>query len=336
VREAELRAPRDPRTVYLGGGTPSLLTTDELGWLLSSLDQVTGFRSSALEVTAECNPESLDEEKARALLELGVGRLSIGFQSLHDDVLELFGRVHTVDQSFAAFEAARRAGAPDLNIDLIFAVPGQSPEQWSRDLARVLELRPEHVSAYNLTFEEETRFGRWLEQGRLAQPAEELELELFQTTRALVAQAGYDAYEISNFSLNGHRCSHNVNYWHNGEYVGIGPSAVSKIGHERSGNVRTITGYGRRVLETGSARTWEETPEPASRLAVCWGLGLWLSEGVVPDAARRTSGFEGARDPALAVARELAGQGLLEEAGSRFRLTQRGLPLADYVAKFFL
>jgi hypothetical protein len=129
--------------------------------------ELTDFRASALEVTVECNPESLDRDKAAALLDLGATRLSIGFQSLRDETLKLFGRVHDAAMSFRAFEAAREAGATELNVDLIFAAPGQGLEEWEQDLARVLALGPEHLSAYDLTFEEDTLFRRLLDQGRL-------------------------------------------------------------------------------------------------------------------------------------------------------------------------
>jgi oxygen-independent coproporphyrinogen-3 oxidase len=336
LREAELRAPLHPRTVFLGGGTPSLFTCDELRELLDGLQRACGYRDSAIEVTAECNPESLDQEKARVLLDLGITRLSIGFQSLHDDVLQLFGRVHSVEQSFRAYESARAAGACNVNVDMIYAVPEQTREAWERDLTRVLALAPDHLSAYNLTFEEDTVFKRWLEQGRIARQPEEVELELFETTRSLTAAHGFEAYEISNFAAHGRRCEHNVNYWENGTYVGIGPSAVSKIGNTRSGNVKVIAAYNRRAQEEGGACVWEETPAPAARLAETWWLGLRLAEGVTAHDARRRAGFDAVLDPAEPIARRLVEQGLLAHDGARFALTGRGLPLADYVAKQFL
>jgi oxygen-independent coproporphyrinogen-3 oxidase len=339
LAEARRRAPLHPRTVYLGGGTPSLLAPELLETFLSGLDEACGFRGSAEEVTVECNPESLDRDKARLLLELGATRLSIGFQSLHDDVLQLFGRVHSVQDSFRAFEAAREAGVARLNVDLIFAAPNQEPDAWGADLARVLDLGPEHLSAYNLTFEEETLFKRWLEEGRLARQPEEAELEMFSTTRRLAAERGLKAYEISNFALSGHECLHNVNYWRNGPYVGVGPSAVSKVGHRRFGNLRALGEYRRLVERDRPATAWEETPEPVARLGETWWLGLRLAEGLEPAAARERAGYQldaDREDPALAVAGPLAEGGLLELAGGRYRLTERGLPVADAVAREFL
>jgi len=339
LAEGASRGPHHPRTVYLGGGTPSLLSVELLEHLLDGLHDATGFRDSAREVTVECNPESLDEAKARRLLELGVTRFSIGFQSLHDDVLRLFGRVHDTAASFRAFEAARAAGARRIGIDLIFAVPGQRPDTWERDLERVLDLRPDHLSAYNLAFEEETLFKRWLDEGRLARQPEEVELELFLTTRRVAEGRGYTAYEVSNFAMKGEESLHNLNYWRNGPYVGIGPSAVSKAGHRRFGNVRALGPY-RRLVERGRPATaWEETPSPATRLGETWWLGLRLQEGIDPAGARRRAGVEATflpDEPDLGIALGLEEHGLLERSGHAFRLTPRGLPLADAVAREFL
>jgi oxygen-independent coproporphyrinogen-3 oxidase len=336
LREAELYAPDRPRTVFVGGGTPSLLSIEELKVLFDGLQRITLFRDSAVEVTAECNPESLDRDKARALLDLGVTRLSIGFQSLHDEVLKLFGRVHSVAQSFAAYEAARSAGASDVNIDLIYAVPDQTGAQWAVDLQRVIDLRPDHLSAYNLTFEEDTVFRRWLDQGKLAKSPEDLELELFDTTRELTSAGGLEAYEISNFARTGRQCLHNVNYWENGPYLGIGPSAVSKVGPTRGGNRKAIGAYESSIRDMGDARTWEETPTPTERLLETWWLGLRLSVGISPDAARRRAGFIEEEDPTEPIVARLATDGLIERVGDRWRLSARGLPLGDYVARRFL
>lgn len=335
LAEARARAPLAPRTVFLGGGTPSYLDESELRVLLDGLQVVTKFRDSAVEVTAECNPESLTSEKARLLRDLGVDRVSIGFQSLRAQVLELFGRVHDVEQSFRAYEHARAAGFERVNIDLIYAHPDQTPEAWADDLRRVLALGPDHLAAYNLSFEEETPFERWLAEGKLVALPEERELELFALTRELTAAAGLPAYEISNYAKPGERCEHNLNYWRNGEYVGIGPSAASKVGFTRSGNPRSIALYRRAVEHEGFTPAWSETPHAALRLAETWWLGLRLADGVEPEVARRTAGFVGAVDVFEDRAFELAAEGWLERRGRAFALSARGLPLADHVAKRF-
>lgn len=341
LREAELRAPKRPRTVFIGGGTPSLLSVPQLTRFLDGLNAVTGWRASATEVTAECNPESLDVDKAKALKDLGVPRLSIGFQTLNDETLKLFGRVHSVDDSFRAVESARAAGIEHLNLDMIYAVPGQTAADWSRDLSRVLALGPEHLSAYNLTFEEDTRFKRWLDQGKLERSPEEVELEMFHATRTLTSEAGLHAYEISNHATPGEECVHNVGYWHNAEYLGIGPGAVSKVGLTRVGNPRAIQPYLRRIATAGHATDWREDPDEFARLAETWWLGLRLTEGVNPREARETARFTAdVPDPALAIAERLESQGFLGrfdgEQNERFRLTATGLPLADAAARQFL
>jgi oxygen-independent coproporphyrinogen-3 oxidase len=337
--EIRRRASWAPQTVFLGGGTPSLLTIPQLERLFNVLQLASGFREHAAEVTVECNPESLDYDKARALLDLGATRLSIGFQSLRTETLELFGRVHGVEQSYRAFEAARKAGVANLNVDLIYANPGQTLEQWRNDLERVLALGPDHVSAYNLTFEEETLFRRWLEQGKLRPLSDEAELEFFWWTRERLAAAGRAAYEISNFSLNGLHCVHNVNYWRNGTYVGIGPSAVSKVGFRRFGNVRHLGEYRRRVATDAGAQAWSEEPSAWSRLGETWWLGLRLTDGLAPEEAWRRAGLSGWTadlDPALEIASTARDHGWLELEGERWRLTQKGWPLADAVAREFL
>jgi len=339
--EAEIaqRAPKAPRTVFVGGGTPSLLSVSQLERFFGVLQAASGFRDSAVEVTVECNPESLDYDKARALLDLGATRLSIGFQSLRSETLELFGRVHGVEQSFRAFDAARRAGVKNLNVDLIYANPGQTLDEWKVDLERVLALGPDHVSAYNLTFEEETLFRRWLEQGRLRPQSDEQELEFFWWTRERLSASGRSPYEISNFSLKDLQCHHNVNYWHNGPYVGIGPSAVSKLGFERFGNLRQLGEYRRRASRGDAALAWTERPSAWARLGETWWLGLRLSDGLSAESAWVRAGlvgWEAAKDPALEIAAWARDQGWLELADDRWRLTQKGWPLADAVAREFL
>tara|TARA_R110002126_G_scaffold6119_6_gene32215 strand:+ start:1574 stop:2965 length:1392 start_codon:yes stop_codon:yes gene_type:complete len=341
VQEIRARAPERPRTVFLGGGTPSLLSAPQLEQVLNELDRVTNFRSSAVEVTAECNPESLDVAKARVLLDLGVRRLSIGLQSLRNDALKTFGRVHDAAQGLAAYDAARQAGADAVSVDLIYAYPGQTLASWEEDLATILALGPDHLSAYNLTFEENTPFKRWLDEGKLSPLHEDLELDLFLTTRSACSQAGLNAYEVSNYASIGQQCAHNVNYWENGPYVGIGPGAVSRVGPVRFGNPRALAAYRRWITNAGHATAWDERLDPASRLAETWWLGLRLAEGLEPARARRTAGFDGPVDPALPIAHGFETSGHLErcvgpEGEERWRLTESGLPLADAIASKFL
>ena len=333
--EAERRAPRRPRTVFLGGGTPSYYSSRDLERLLDGLERHTSFRSSATEVTCECNPESLNLEKAAKLRSSGVDRISIGFQSFDPRILALFGRVHDESQSVAAFEAARAAGFERVSVDLIYGVPGQDLANWEIDLQRVVALRPDHISAYQLTYEEGTPLAARLGTGELERIGEELELAFFELTHGLLGAAGYEGYEVSNFCLPGQQCLHNVNYWSNGPYLGIGPSAVSKVGSTRFGNPRSIAPW-RQAIDSGRfPAVWEETPDPATRLGETWWLGLRTRAGVDPVVARGTAGIDGP-DPTEGIRRELVSQGFLEERASRFRLSPRGWPVADAIARRLL
>jgi len=334
--EAEHRAPREPHTLFVGGGTPSLLSVAQLTHFLDRLDEISGFRNSAVEVTLECNPESLDFDKARALLDLGVGRLSIGFQSLQSSTLELFGRVHDVDQSFRAYDAARAAGVGDINIDMIFAAPGQQAPEWRTSLTRVLDLEPDHLSAYNLAFEEETLFARWLRTGKVKALPEEVELEFLEITLELTDKHGFGRYEISNYARPGRECRHNLNYWSNGSYLGLGPSAVSYADFRRAGNVREILTYQQAIADRHEAEDWSETLRPEARLGETWWLGLRRMQGVAPEEARRTAGYSAEPDPPTETATTLVGEGLLEFVDGRYKLSSKGLPLADRIAAEFL
>jgi oxygen-independent coproporphyrinogen-3 oxidase len=335
LTEAERRAPERPSTVFLGGGTPSYHSAPELARLLDGLDRWCSFRSSAVEVTCECNPESLDLDKALILRSSGVDRLSIGFQSLDARILALFGRVHDVAQSFAAFDAARAAGFERVSVDLIYGAPGQELRNWELDLERVVALRPDHISAYQLTYEEGTPLTARMRAGEFERLGEAAELAFFELTHGLLSAAGYEGYEVSNFSLAGQQCLHNVNYWSNGPYLGIGPSAVSKVGLTRFGNPRSIAPW-RQAIDAGRfPAAWEETPDPRTRLGETWWLGLRTRAGVEPASACRTAAFDGP-DPTAGVRADLVERGFLEELDGRFRLSRRGLPVADAIARRFL
>ncbi|QDU70122.1 radical SAM family heme chaperone HemW [Engelhardtia mirabilis] len=340
LREAEVRQPTSPCTVFLGGGTPSYHSAQALVGFLNALDGLTGFRASAQEVTIECNPESLDETKVEALLRAGVTRISIGVQSLQPAILERFGRVHSVEQSFAAVRAARSAGCDRLSVDLIYAAPGQTPAAWRSDLERVLELGTDHLSAYNLTFEEGTALDRERRAGSVEPLTEDDELEMFWATRELAVAAGLEAYEISNFARPEQVCAHNLAYWRGDDYVGIGPSAVSRAGDHRFGNPRHLGQWTARVRAGEPTMGWAERLDRGTRLGEAWWLGLRLAEGVDPAEARRRADWRES-DPALELARRFVSQGLVEardegRAAPRYGLTPRGLPLADGVARAFL
>lgn len=337
LAEIALRAPREPRTVFFGGGTPSYFSSVQLERLLDGLELHTGFRGSAVEVTAECNPESLNVEKALALRALGVNRLSVGVQSLDPTTLEFFERPHTPEEALAAVDAVRVAEFRRWSVDLIHGAPVESLDILHRNLLEIINLGPTHVSAYGLTYEPGTPLHARLERGAFEPQGEEDELRNLAETRRTLEGAGLMSYEVSNFSTNGEECVHNINYWKNGPYVGLGPSAASHVLGTRSGNARSLARWKRAVTDHDAAPAWQETLNSLARLGETWWLGLRLAEGVDPAEARGRAGWDAATpDPTRPVAAELEQRGHLERVGERLRIPESALPIADHIGKQFL
>ena len=335
LAEAEVRAPESPATVFFGGGTPSYFTEPQLERLLTRLNEITGFASSASEVTAECNPESLNLEKAQLMRSLGVNRLSVGVQSLNPKTLEFIERPHTPGQALAAVEAVKAAGFERWSADLIHGAPMESPDDIRHNIKSVLDLGADHISAYGLTYEPGTPLHARLERGAFDPQDEDQELENLRVARQVLTDSGLLGYEVSNFSTNGQECVHNLNYWANGSYVGLGPSAASHVAGTRSGNARSLARWSRSVVQEASAPLWTETLEPLERLGETWWLGLRLARGVLPAEAAATAGWTGA-DPTLPIQQKLTADGLLECHEGRVRIPESALALADHIGKQFL
>ena len=314
-----------PRTIFFGGGTPSALSTPQLEYLL------TGLRArldlSALEEwTLEMNPATVSLEKASLLRSLGVNRISMGVQSWEPQLLAVLGRVHSAEQARRSYEILREAGFTNVNLDLIFGIPTQTPEMWQRSLAATIALGPEHISAYNLTYEEDTEFFRRFVAGELRQD-NEADAALFEHTADTLAAAGYDPYEISNFARPGCECAHNLAYWQGGDYLGLGPSAFSTVGERRWANVRDTAGYNERVHAGESAADFQEDVPPVMRRAESIAFGLRTNRGVAAETLE-------AWPEQVA---EFAALGLLETTpAARVLLTRKGRLLADTVAEAFV
>ncbi len=329
--EAERRAGGlAPQTVFIGGGTPSLLPPPTLSRLLDGLHQRTGFRDSAVEVSLEANPESLDQATAAAAREGGVDRLSIGVQSLRPEVLAAYDRVHGPEQALDAFDLARRAGFARVNLDLIFAFPGQDPALWEEDLARALALGPEHLSCYELSFEPGTALTRLRDAGRFRDAdSPELRLELFERTRRRCAAAGLERYEVSNFARPGEACLHNLAYWRNLDYLGLGAGASSWGRGERRRNLERPEDYERAVFEDQDPAGERETPDPRTAAFDCLMMGLRLEqEGVCLRRVRRIAGAD-PRELWRQEIDQLLAEGLLELTGDRLRATPAGFVILD-------
>lgn len=232
----EYMGPVQVQSIYLGGGTPSLLEAAALEALLALIAQHFSL-SEVMEITLEANPDDLTLAKLQALRAIGINRLSIGVQSFQDSVLRHLNRAHDSQKAIASVRLAREAGFDNLSIDLMYAIPGASQEIWEANLATALQLQPEHIAAYCLTIERNTVFGRWHARGKLKAVEEEVAAKQFETLVEVLTTHHYEHYEISNFSQPGYHSQHNTNYWKKGYYLGVGPGAHSYDGATRQYNV---------------------------------------------------------------------------------------------------
>ena len=223
-------------TIYFGGGTPSILSTPDISDILETIHKNFRINSSA-EVTLEANPDDLSKEKLHALKAIGINRLSIGIQSFDDHILKFLNRVHNVDMALDSVHGARDAGFENISIDLIYAIPGQDMNAWEKNIAKAIELSPEHISSYALTIEEKTVFGKWVSQKKFTVPDNDASATEMMILIEMLEASGYHHYEVSNFAKPGYISQHNSSYWRSQKYLGVGPSAHSYDGHSRQYNI---------------------------------------------------------------------------------------------------
>jgi oxygen-independent coproporphyrinogen-3 oxidase len=310
-----------PTTMYFGGGTPTALTTSQLEFLLSGFHERLDL-SVLLEWTLEANPGSVSARKASLLKELGVNRISLGVQSWDDSLLELLGREHNAQQAEESFWILRDAGFANINIDLMFGLPGQTVEQWRESLARTIALGPEHISTYCLTYEEDTDFFRRHTRGEFQSDAD-YEAELFEMTMSILQEAGYMHYEISNYARPGFESFHNRAYWAGEDYLGLGPSAFSTVAMQRWQNVCDYRAYADRVLAGQSTIESVENLTPEMKRRERIALDLRTHYGI--SAKLLTQSAEQIHD--------MVTLGLLQRANDKFVLTGKGKLVADSVAE---
>ena len=326
---------RRPETIYLGGGTPSLLTPMSIGAVLDAARGL-GLRPDA-EVTLEANPGTLTAERLAAYRAAGVTRLSLGAQSFQPDLLRTLGRDHSPAETRAAVAAARAAGFDNLSLDLIFAVPGQSLAAWKNDLGEALALAPEHVSAYALTWEEGTPFQAWRARGRLVAVDDDVESAMLDAAAERLAAAGFRRYEISSWARTGFESRHNTRYWDGTDYLGIGPGAHSFCATpapRRWWNLRLPHRWRDAVAARGTAVDGEELLTEAEARADFVITGLrHLAGADVTEFERRFALPLRKSFPQLL---HLEQDGLVELCGGRLRLTPRGLRFADTVGAFLV
>lgn len=324
-----------PRTVYLGGGTPTALPPALMERLLAGLREFLAAAPDALEFTCECNPGTVDAAYLSLLRAGGVNRLSLGVQTFDDALLRRIGRIHTAAQARAAVRQARAAGFRNLSLDLMYGLPGQTLAGLEMSVQQALALAPQHISIYGLQVEEGTAFARAQAAGRLALPSDEESEAMYDYMTTALPAAGYARYEISNFARPGFESRHNLGYWQDVPYLGVGAAAHSYLDGQRYENPRGIEEYLAALRESGRARREEEPLTRATSMEEFAFLALRTARGI--DRARFAARFgcELASVYADAIARMRA-RGFLEEDAQGVRLTPLGMKYGNWVFEAFL
>lgn len=322
-RDRRMRRLR-PSTIYFGGGTPTALNIAQLESLLGGFHHLLDL-SELGEWTIEANPGSVSARKAAVLKKLGVNRISLGVQSWDDQLLKLLGREHNARQAAESFRILRDAGLANINVDLMFGLPGQTITQWRATLEKTITLKPDHISTYCLTYEEDTEFFLRHARGEFCQN-QDGDAEMFEITMALLEQSGYEHYEISNYTRPGFASVHNRAYWHGKDYLGIGPSAVSTVGMRRWQNVFDYRAYIDRVLSGQSPQASSENLTGEMKRTERIALSLRTRDGI-PASELKAFGRK---------TNEFIGLGLLRQSDGNFVLTRKGKTLADSIAEAFV
>ena len=350
IRELEMVAgDLKPRTIFFGGGTPSLLNLRQWEQILRALERLDLL--GAEEFTVECNPATISSDKAKLLRDFGVNRISMGVQSLDENLLERLGRIHTRGMVFKSFDILRRAGFDNLNFDLMFAIPGQTMAIWRDTLNEAVAMQSEHLSSYEVIYEDDTPLFAQLQAGKFA-TNEDLACAMYEELVECATAAGFQQYEVANFARDERTtiqspnarlqtpipkfaCRHNVNYWRGGSFYGLGPSATSYVRGVRTKNWSNTQLYceqlekGKRAVESR-----EELP-PLLRAGETAAFGLRMVAGWPFEKFQRTTNFD-LRDEWAAEMNQLVERGWAEILPDSFRLTPQGLRFADAAAELFL
>ena len=330
VRELEMRkdyvGDEEIETIYLGGGTPSQLSQEELEEIFAYIYKVYKVTPDA-EITLEANPDDLTPEYVSMLRTLPVNRISMGIQTFQEETLKLLHRRHTARQAIEAFRRCREAGFQNISIDLMYGLPGETLETWEQDLQQAVDLHPEHISAYHLIYEEGTTLWNLREQNKVEEAEEELSLTLFKTLIERLTKAGYQHYEISNFCLPGLHSRHNSSYWTGKKYLGCGPSAHSFDGISRQWNVSSLEKYLEGIRSNQLDFELEDldlytryNDFVITSIRTCWGMPL---------AQLRTTYGETLYNYCLRMAKPHIEQGVLEIKEDTLKLTPQGIFISD-------
>lgn len=334
-----------PRTIFFGGGTPSILPPVHLKRIFESIEKA-GW-SGAEEWTVECNPATLNPAKIRLFRDYGVNRISMGVQSMEPELLETLGRIHTVEMVHRSFDQLRDAGFDNINLDLMFAIPGQTMSHWNSSLQQIADMGSEHLSCYEVIYEEDTPLFQSLKDGTLSEADEELAEAMYEYLIDFLRERGFRQYEVANFArdraddamdiplIPDFACRHNLNYWHGGSYLGLGPAANGFIRDIRYQNVANTRRYAELMGSTRNAMEWKEQLSPMARAGELAAFGFRTAHGWDAEQFRQRTGFNLTSQWEQPI-RNFISCGWMSHKDGRFFLTPTGLRFADAVAMEFL
>lgn len=323
----------DISSIFIGGGTPSILELGEIERILCCVRQNYAIKKDA-EITIECNPGTVTKEKLEEYRRSGINRISFGLQSARDDELKLLGRIHNYQDFVTSYNLARAAGFANINIDLIEGLPGQTKSDFMKTLHKVISLNPEHISVYGLIIEPGTPFyDKYKEDGPFEKdlPSDEMEREIYYEARIALKEQGYEQYEISNFAKEGYACTHNVGYWTRKNYLGFGLGASSLIANVRYKNVSDLSKY----LEKDFSRYEEEYLSQTEQRDEMMFLGLRMTKGVDKLNFEKEFGIPASKLYEAHI-QKMQKEGLLTESDTHIYLTRKGMDLANYVMAGFV
>lgn len=321
---------RQVATIFVGGGTPTILAPERLSDFLEQIRCRFTKVKADLETSIEVNPATVNYSDLAQLHRVGFNRISIGVQSLLEQELKDIGRPHSVGDALRTLADARRAGFSNLNIDLMYGLPGQTVASWERSLNRALQEKPDHLAIYELTIEEGTPFATQKRQGKLNLPTEDEVLDMMTVTAEMISRAGLYRYEISNYAKPGRECRHNVNYWRNGSYIGIGPGAVSSLSGRRYTAIADVDEYCQRISSGGDWWSDMEELNAEARFRETVVMGLRMTDGVSIEELFHRFKIDAVNyygDTLL----QLEQQNLVTIQGGRLRLSSKGMNLANQV-----
>ncbi len=330
IRACQGRYPARVSSLFFGGGTPSVLEPGHMTEIMEALAEVFSFEPDS-EMSIEANPGTVNLEKLKTYEKIGLNRISFGLQSAHNEELKALGRIHTWEEFLESYDLARQAGFDNINVDLMSGIPDQTPASWQKTLSRVLELAPEHVSAYSLIVEEGTPFAH----RKLNLPEEEEERRMYEMTAEMLGSQGYRQYEISNYALPQRECAHNMGYWMRDDYLGLGLGAASLFDSQRWNNTDSMEEYLEKSERPEEIQVCREKLSVREQMEETMFLGLRMTEGIERERFQEEFGIsvEEVYGDAL---RRLEGLGLLQADRGRIYLTRKGISLSNQVFVEFL